>query len=412
MKITILSDDFPPHHGGGAGVIAYNLAREFQKNGHEICVITTSRDKEREGVVQFEGFTVYTIATAYDLRFNAYVSLWNVPVVKKVRKILQEFKPGVVHAHNVHGYLSYGSLVVAKRSGARVILTCHDVMSFSYQKLTEFIDPSDLSVPKKFNYRVSAWRQFVTNRFRYNPLRNRIIRHILRTYVDYIVSVSDALKQALSDNGICNVQTIHNGIDVKEWEEPLEAIATFKREHGVGDAAILFGGRLSGVKGAVRIIDALALIVKIMPDAQLLVVGQKDAYSEKMLAYARTLGVADKIVFTGWLSGHELHKAYNAASVVVVPSLCFDSFPTMNLEAMACKKPVVATCFGGSREVVIDGETGRIVNPYDVSMMVEKIVGLLQNKEKNTTFGEAGYKRIAEEFSLTRQAQEYERTFS
>ncbi|MBI5405860.1 glycosyltransferase family 4 protein [Candidatus Kaiserbacteria bacterium] len=412
MNIAVLHDNFPPHSVGGADIIAYNLAREYHRNGHTVLVITTTRDAARAGVTQVNGLTVHTIATSYDLRFQAYVSLWNIPVVAKVQRILADWKPEVVHAHNVHGYLSYRSLVVAKKLGARVILTVHDVMSFNYQKLTDFIDPADLSVPTTFNYRVSAWRQLVTNRFRYNPLRNLLIRRILEKNVDRIVTVSDALRQALSDNGIGNTQTIHNGIDVAEWEEPAENVAAFKRAHGVGDAAMFFGGRLSGVKGAANLIKALALVTKTVPEAQLLAVGQKDAYAKKMLALAHELGIADKILFTGWLSGHQLHQAHHAAAVVVVPSLCFDSFPTMNIEGMACKKPVVATCFGGSREAVVDDITGFINNPFDVPTIAAKLVDLLHDTAKRTAFGEAGYQRVREQFPLTQQVEAYQQLFA
>ncbi|MBU6214863.1 glycosyltransferase family 4 protein [Patescibacteria group bacterium] len=411
MKIAVLSDTFPPRGSGGADAVAFALAKALKKRGHEMIVITTSRDPQDAGERLVEGLTVHTIATAYDLRFQAYVSLWNVPVARRVRRILSDFKPDVVHAHNVHAYLSYRSLIAAKRLGAHVILTAHDVMTFNYGKLTSFINPNDLSVPTAFNYRVSAWQQLREQRFRYNPLRNFLIRRTLRQSVDRIVAVSDALKQALADNGIGNVQTIHNGIDVREWEEPVEDIADFKRAHRIGDSAILFGGRLSGVKGAVNIIKALARIVSEVPEAELLILGQKDAYADRMLALARDLGIIDKLIFTGWIEGRTLHQAYYAAAVVAVPSLCFDSFPTMNLEAMACGKPIVATCFGGSREAVEDGTTGYIVNPSDIETLAAKLIDLLSNPSKSRAMGAAGRARVSTEFTVGEQAAAYEKLF-
>ena len=412
MKIAILHDNFPPRSIGGADIIAFNVARALQKRGHEIIVITASRNADDEGVIEYEGLRIHTIVTSPSARFRAWVSLWNPRVVRQVRALLAEFKPDVVHAHNVHAYLSYRALSVAKKLDAHVALTCHDVLSFNFTKLTDFINPSDLSIPKTFNYRVSPWRQLKKNRFRYNPFRNLFIRRVLRNSVNQVVAVSDALKQALNDNGIGNVRVIHNGIDVSEWEEEAANVLEFKKKHDVGDAAILYGGRLSDVKGGAKIIEALAQISRSVPSAQLLVVGQKDAYSERMLEYAKTLGVGDNIIFTGWVSGRALHCAYHVSSVVAVPSLCFDSLPTMILEGMACRKPVVSTCFGGSREAVEDGTTGYIVNPYDVKMMAGKIEELLRDKEKNNRFGNAGYERVLRDFSLKKQTEEYEQVFS
>jgi glycosyltransferase involved in cell wall biosynthesis len=411
MKILILQDDFPPEGRGGASAVAFDFARQFKKDGHEVLVVTTVRSRERSGPSEYEGIRVIRIATSYDLRFQAYVSLWNIPVARQVKKILGEFKPDVVHAHNVHGYLSYRTLTLARSSGASVILTAHDVMSFNYSKLTEFIDPNDLSVPEKFNYRVHALQQLREQRFRYNPLRNILIRRILARDVDTIVAVSGALKQALGDNGIENAQVIHNGIDADEWQEPKESIDRFKGEHGIGESAILFGGRLSGVKGGGQLIKALADIARDVPDVQLLVVGKNEAYTQRMFAQAKDMGVADRIVFTGWIADHELHCAYHASAVVAFPSLCFDTFGLVNIEGMACAKPVVATCFGGSPEIVQDGVSGYIVNPFDTRTLADKIKTPLADRAIAERMGQAGYQRVKSLFTLKKQAEAYERIF-
>ena len=139
MRIVILQDDFPPRHIGGGGAVAFASAKELQKRGHEVVVITTERSAAFSGTREYEGLTVHTIQSDYNFRFQAYVSLWNPATVRHVRKILSDLKPDVVHAHRVHGYLSYGSLVVAKKLGARVVLSCHDVMPFNYGKFVEYI---------------------------------------------------------------------------------------------------------------------------------------------------------------------------------------------------------------------------------------------------------------------------------
>ena len=74
---------------------------------------------------------------------------------------------------------------------------------------------------------------------------------------------------------------------------------------------------------------------------------------------------------------------------------------------MACKKPVIATCFGGSREAVIDGETGYIVNPFNIDKLADKIIYLLKNSEVARKFGEAGYERVKKEFSSEKMIGDY-----
>ena len=88
-----------------------------------------------------------------------------------------------------------------------------------------------------------------------------------------------------------------------------------------------------------------------------------------------------------------------------MPSIYLDPFPRINLEAMASKKPVVGTCFGGTPEVVINNQTGYIVNPLNAEMMARKIIDLLKNFQKAKKFGEAGYQRVINEFSLEKQVK-------
>jgi len=78
---------------------------------------------------------------------------------------------------------------------------------------------------------------------------------------------------------------------------------------------------------------------------------------------------------------------------------------------MACRKPVIATYFGGSREAVKDGETGYIVNPFNIEELAEKIIYLLKNPEIAEKFGEAGYERVKEKFSLEKMMQNYLRWY-
>ncbi len=411
MRIAILQDDFPPDSFGGAGIIAFGLAQEMRRRGHEVLVLTTIRDSQYAGEFNYEGLRICRIATKYDLRFQAYVGLWNVPVVMEVKKILSTFKPDLVHAHNVHGYLSYRSIVVAKKLGAKVVLTGHDVMPFNYTKYTDFIDLHEAGVPSVFHYRVNAWQQFRANRFRYNPLRNVIIRHVLRSSVDRIVAVSKALSQALNENGIGNTRVIHNGIDAAAWTVSSQQVLEFKKKYALGDSVILFGGRLSGIKGGGKLLEAAEKLVRAFPDLQILIVGKAGVYGERLLKQAKKFGFQDRLIFTGWISGPELHTAYHAATLVVTPSLCFDSFPTVNLEAFACKKSVITTCFGGARELVEDGVSGYVVNPYHVSMLAEKIQALLTDRKKCSAFGENGFTRVRQDFSLTAQVDAYEKLF-
>jgi hypothetical protein len=103
----------------------------------------------------------------------------------------------------------------------------------------------------------------------------------------------------------------------------------------------------------------------------------------------------------------ELQCAYAATDVFVTPSICFDTFGLVNLEAMEHRKPVVATVFGGSREVLEHGVTGFVENPFDVAAYAGRIGVLLADPALRARQGEAGYVRLRERFTIERLAQDF-----
>jgi len=199
MKILILSDGFPPNHIGGAEIIAFNLAKDLKEKGHEIFIITTTQKKNQEIEKEYFGLKIYQIYSNYHERWRAYLSLYNPQTISYIEKIIKEIRPDVIHAHNIHKYISYHSLRISKKYSKSVFLTVHDVMLFHYGKLVEFVNQNDLSVPKNFNYKIRPWQQIKRFKKRYNPFRNIIIKHYLK-YIDKIFAVSHTLKDALNQN--------------------------------------------------------------------------------------------------------------------------------------------------------------------------------------------------------------------
>lgn len=405
MNILLLMDGIVPESRGGAEVVVWSLAQALVRAGNKVSIITTTRKRENEGYREAEGVAIHTICSNYPARFRAYVSLYNPQTVGKVKELIGRIKPEVVHAHNVHHYLSYHSLKIAKKSGAKVYLTAHDVMLFHYGKFTEFIDASHPTC-EVTSYHISAWRQFMVYKTRYNPLRNIIIKHYLR-YVDRIFAVSDALKEVLTQNGIGKIDVIHNAITPSEWQVDASEVEKFKTKFSLqGKKVVLFGGRLGGRKGAFQAIEAMQKVIECLPKTKLLVVGEKNAYAETILEQAKQVGIGESLIFTGWIEGSERTAAYHASDLIIMPSICFDTFGMVCLEAMAAHKPVIATCFGGPKEVVAHGKTGYIVNPFAIDTMAEKIVDLLNDPIKAQLFGEAGYARAKEQFAITDQIEE------
>ena len=404
MKILILSGGFPPTSNAGAEKVAFNLAKGFQKLGKQVYIITTVQKKIETGKLDYQGLTIFQIYANYHQRWHSYLGLYNPQTVSRVKAIIKRIQPDVTHIHVPHHYLSYYCLKIAKKYSKAVFLTVHDVMPFHHGKLIEFINPNNLSIPKTFNYKVTPWQQIKRFKKRYNPFRNIIIRHYLK-YVDKIFAVSYALKCALNQNNIKNVEVIHNGIDVNEWQVNNEKLKNFKKKYNLFNKKIVFfAGRLGAFKGGGKIIGIMEVVTRQIPNTVLLVAGRKDSYAQEMLELAENKNVS--LILTGWIEDDDLKSAYHSSDIIVTPSIYLDPFNLINIEGMACKKPVVGTCFGGTTEIVVDNKTGYIVNPFNAQIMAEKIIDLLKNPDKAEQFGQAGYQRIKKHFTIQNQVEE------
>ncbi|MBI5957328.1 MAG: glycosyltransferase family 4 protein, partial [Chloroflexi bacterium] len=223
-------------------------------------------------------------------------------------------------------------------------------------------------------------------------------------YTDERIAVSAALKQALEANRLPPFEVVHNGIDPATFNVSDVGIEILRRRFRLnGRRVILFGGRLSHQKGDQQLLAALRRIKRSVPDVALLVLSPATDYVHRMIAENPDL--ANEIVLGGWLHGAELASAYRLADAVAVPSVCFDSFPTINLEAMAAGTPPVTTCFGGAPEAVIDGETGFVVNPYNTEALADRLTRLLTDEPLRRRLSEAGKNHIRQCFTLTHQVE-------
>ncbi len=408
MKILLISDSFPPDSSGGAGRIVYNLFNGLQQAGHEAFVLTTTQDKNNIKNTNKNIFKIFV--KDYNVRWKSYKSLYNFKALKQIKKIISEIQPDIIHFHNIHYYLSYACFKLAKKSKAKTFLTTHDVDLVVPSKMKEFINPLLVSPLKrgrdpkpKYNYKISSLQQLKRFKRRFNPFRNIIIKYYLK-YIDQIFAVSYALKNALEQNNIKNILVIHNGIDINEWQIENSEIEKFKNKFNLHNKKIVFfGGRFSGLKGGNQIINIIEQVKKQIPSVALMIMGKLGKESNQILQQTKNKNI--NLILTDWISGNEKKAAFWSCDVFLTPSYYLDPFPTQNLEAMACKRPIVGTCFGGTLELVLDNQTGFIINPYNTKKTAEKIIKLLKNPELAEKFGQAGFDRVRENFNLDQQVK-------
>lgn len=107
----------------------------------------------------------------------------------------------------------------------------------------------------------------------------------------------------------------------------------------------------------------------------------------------------DRVVFHGPVAYQNLGDYCHSADVVVFPSVCNAAFGMSIMEAMACRRPVVATHTGGIPAVVVDGETGLLVDRGNAAALAQALLRLLRDKALQTAMGEKGYQRAVTAFS-------------
>ncbi|MBU0766644.1 glycosyltransferase family 4 protein [Patescibacteria group bacterium] len=399
MKIVLLNDDSLPLSKGGAAVVMDSLMQGYKDNGHDVTLITTHQD-ETKGEIMSNG-NVISILSNYPSKYRHHHCLGNPKMSSMLSQVFEEIKPDAVHAHNIHAHLTYEGLLIAKKYTSRIILTAHDVflVAFSRVRGRRFESLALKGKPVRMHW----WEHLLSVGRKYWPLRNATIRRILKESGTKVVAISEAQKKFLEANNIKVAAVIHNSTQVSSPVSQ-EDVNAFRNHLKLTGPTILFGGRLSEDKGIRVLLEAFKILLKNCPSAQILITGESDRVADVFTDFPE---LKDSIVHAGWLSQKEMRQAYAASAVVTTPSLCFDPFNIMNIEAMANGKPVVASVLGGAPEIIDDGVTGTIVNPRDTEQFAKALTSLLSNPEKAEEMGRKGRERVEQNFSLEKQSNKY-----
>ena len=411
MKICLLNDDSLPSARGGAAVIVDQLKKKYQEKGHEVVLITTHQDKDKDVVEKSaigpegsgpEREDKISIYSYYPLKKRHKHCIKDPKMSEVLNELFEEIKPDAVHAHNIHTYLTYDSLNVAKKFTDKIVLTAHDTFLVSFGRVNSKRYQRLASNNKPMKMR--PWEHLLAVGRKYYPGRNKAIRKILADSSTQVVAISNAVAEFLNANGIKVALTIPNGIE--QWNAPNESeIEAFRTNNGITGPAVLFTGRVRKDKGIDAFLNAAEIVMKDAPTAKFVINGEQENVAPHLEKISPDLKQA--VISTGWLDRDQAKLSYFSSDVVTVPSLYLDNFPTVNLEAMNAGKPVVGTCFGGTAEIVVSGETGFIINPRNTLGYAQALIRLLNDSDLAKQMGEKGKERVISEFSLERQADAY-----
>lgn len=343
---------------GGAEISVLTLRDQQRKSGHGVRVLST----DAPGGELFSDYQVPQISTSGVMRVFQYI--FYPRSYAKMRDILREFRPDVIHFHTVA--LFSPAIFLASRSTPSV-LTVHGPEPFTLNLLPWALLPKDYVDGSHDVHKLTrtGFLHYVYFRYLIRPLYRWCLRSVA-----YFIAPSAYMAQVLKSDVPGNkIVQIYNGI-VLPRPAPIRA---YNR--------VLFVGRLENTKGVDYLIDAFARALAALPDLELHIVGD-GPHRTDLETHVQKLNLNEKVTFHGWVkSGPEILSAYEEATVLVVPSIWPENLGTVCIEAMAVGRPVIGTNVGGIPEVVADGQTGYLVPIKDSAAIAEKMIALLTDRE-------------------------------
>ena len=236
--------------------------------------------------------------------------------------------------------------------------------------------------------------------------------------VDKIIVNSHFLKNYLIEQTGCDATKIfvnHLGVDTNQFhskwsKKPIINEQVKKQLNIEGRKIILFVGRLRKIKGVHKILQVMPSIIQAVPDTLLIIVGSAFYGSDRRTDYANHLyslaaKFPDHVRFLSFIPHAEIHVWFEVADLVLVPSTGNEAFGLVNVEAMACGVPVIATNNGGMPEVIEHGQTGYLINNENIETELSRyVIDLLNNPARIKKFGLNCVNRVNEKFTWEKSA--------
>ncbi len=203
--------------------------------------------------------------------------------------------------------------------------------------------------------------------------------------------------------------TIRSGIDIARFGASRQRREAVRAELGLAksDRVVISVMRLTPQKAPLDLIDAVARLVRDVPDARVVIVGD-GPLRNAVETRRRELGLGKRLILTG--IRRDVPELLSAADVLALSSL-WEGLPRVIPQAMAAGLPVVATAIDGSAEAIVHGETGILVPPRDPAALGAALAALLRDPERARAMGEAGRARVVE-FDMYRMVDAIEALYA
>ncbi len=217
-----------------------------------------------------------------------------------------------------------------------------------------------------------------------------------------IITISESSRQDVHrflDVPLAQIDVVVPGVDPIYHPLPAAAVAAFRQKQGL-ERFVLHVGTLQPRKNIPVLIEAMSRLD--IPELKLVLVGGKGWLYDDIFRQVQALGLADRVIFTGYVPDDDLPLWYNAAELLVFPSV-YEGFGLPVVEAMACGTPVIAANSSSIPEAV--GEAGLLFAPDDVETLVNQMTAVLTSTDFQHTLRQQGLDH-AQTFSWERAGRE------
>ena len=405
----MLSWEYPPRIVGGISPHVYDLSQQLALQGIEVHVVTKETPLAPDEEVQRVERQVRSPECDGESRHSAAVHIHRVHLAEKPNDFIHE-----IQLLNDATETRVAQLLEDWRPGGEpTLFHAHDWLSL------------DAARELKYEYALPVVATVhATEEGRNGGIWNEMQRtiHEQEYWLTYeawrVIVCSEFMKAEVHRQFDCpldKIDVIYNGVDRAKFQfqwsdkERLDHRRTIAEDD---EHIVLYVGRFVREKGIQVLLDAASVVLSREPRTKFVIVGGGNR--ERFEKFAHWYGLADKVLFTGFMADRSLHKLYRCADVAVFPSL-YEPFGIVALEAMAAGAPVVASDAGGLKEVVLHGKTGftsYAQNPESLSWAILEALG---DPKITKRLSEAATTRLSTDFDWSNIARQtivvYERVW-
>ena len=378
MKILMLTWEYPPRIVGGIARVVHDLSQRLIKDGHEVTVITY-KDGDAPEYESDKGVQVYRIEN-YMIRPNNFID-WimqmNFNMIAKANELIANGeKFDTIHAHD--WLVAYAAKTLKHSYNIPLVSTIH-----------------------------------ATESGRNSGIHDEVQRYIndtewLLTYESSEVIVnSNYMKcelQRLFGLPFEKINVVPNGININNFAG-IERDYEFRRQYAMdNEKIILYVGRLVYEKGIQNLISAMPKILNGYHDSKLIIAG-KGGMLDELKAQANSMGLGDKVYFTGYLNAKQVQKMYKCADVAVFQST-YEPFGIVALEAMLAGVPTVVSDVGGLNEIIEHGVNGMKSYAGNSNSIADSVLSLLYDHKLCANISKNAKNKVKEQFNWNKIAQD------